>query len=150
MRYTVVVAGVVAFLTVAFAWREAGAQPRTCVRATLDEAFVLPDGSWHPAGLLRICLDRELAPGAGLHTIVAEQAASRHLSRRTPVETEDRAASRLAFVRDRTGILLFRGYTLVHDGRVEAYWIRPSRSHGAETAAAIPTETVWLAAAVLP
>ena len=150
MRYTVVVAGMVAFLTVVFAWREAGAQPRACVRADVAEAFVLPDGSQHPAGQLRICLDRDYSPVAGLHTIAADgRTSGMFLSRRVKPEVDSPDAPQVAFVRDASGVLVLRGYTLARGGRVEAYWMAPARSGAVATASQPTADTVWLAAAVM-
>jgi len=44
----------------------AGDQER-CVRAELPRSVVLPDGTVHAPGLLRICMARRYSPVAGLH-----------------------------------------------------------------------------------
>jgi len=148
MRYLIL--GTLVIVIFTFAAREVAAQPRTCVRADIAETFVLPDGSRHPAGRLRICLDQEFSPVAGLHTIVADQAAARFTSRRTKVEGADHEGSRIAFVRDGSGALALRGYTLARGSRVEAYWIQPARTRVVASAPPPPADTVWLAAAVIP
>ena len=149
MRYLILGTLVIAIFT--FAAREVAAQPRACIRADVAEAFVLPDGSRHPAGQLRICLDRDYSPVAGLHTIAADgRTSGRFLSRRTRAEAADQDGSMIAFVRDASGTLALRGYTLARGGRVEAYWMAPARSGAAATASQPTADTVWLAAAVMP
>lgn len=146
-------AGVLALVIVTFSAREAVAQPRTCVRADIEEPFVLPDGSRHEAGLLRICLDRDYSPVAGLHSIVAGDARSgTFLSRRVKPEATAQAGPQLAFVRDAQGALVLRGYMLERRGAVEAYWLEVPRRKRALppeslVAAAPETGTIWLAAA---
>jgi hypothetical protein len=91
-----------------FAAREVAAQPRACVRADIAETFVLPDGSQHPAGPLRICLDRDYSPVAGLHTIAADgRTSGMFLSRRVKPEVDSPHAPQVAFVRDASGVLCF-------------------------------------------
>ena len=149
-------AGIFSLLLVTFAARPAIAQPRTCVRADIEEPFVLPDGSRHPAGLLRICLDRDYSPVAGLHSIVAsDQRTGTFLSRRVRPEGARQASPQLAFVRNPAGALVLRGYTLERGGKVDAYWLEPPRGKRAapqESLLARSPEsgTLWLAAARIP
>ena len=150
MRYFEL-AGTIALVILTFGARQVEAQPRTCVRATVEEPFVLPDGSRHPAGLLRICLDRDYSPVSGLHTIVSEdRGPGWFLSRRNRVEGEDAASPRMAFVRDSSGALRLRGYTLARGHRVEAYWIEPPRGVHVAAAPAPADQTLWVAAVVVP
>jgi len=155
MRYHLELAGVIALLIVTFAAGEAMAQPRVCVRADIAESFVLPDGSTHPPGLLRICLDRAYSPVAGLHSISAgDGARGIFFSRRIKAEGA-MASAQFAFMRDGAGALVLRGYTVPGDGQLEAYWLqRPRGRRGAAPGTlvveATPAETVWLAAAVIP
>jgi hypothetical protein len=149
MRYLIL--GTLVIVIFTFAAREVAAQPRACVRADIAETFVLPDGSQHPAGQLRICLDRDYSPVAGLHTIAADgHATGRFLSRRVKPEVGSPEAPQVAFVRDAAGVLVLRGYTLAHGGRVDAYWMAPARSGAVATASRPTADTVWLAAAVMP
>ena len=149
-------AGVISLVIVAFAARETIAQPRTCVRADIEEAFVLPDGSRHSAGLLRICLDRDYSPVAGLHSIMAgDHGTGTFLSRRVKPEGMSQASPQIAFFRDASGALVLLGYTLEKRGKVEAYWLEPPRSKRAVAPEALQarvpeTGTVWLAAATIP
>ena len=154
MRYLILGSAVIAIFT--FAAREVAAQPRACVRADIGEGFVLPDGSAHPAGRLRICLERDYSPVAGLHTIAADgHANGRFLSRRVKPEVGNAEAPQLAFVRDASGVLVLRGYTLARNGEVEAYWLERPRDRrtvpaGVQMAQApaAASDTVWLAAVV--
>ena len=136
---------VILVLIVAFAAADMAAQPRTCVRADVEEPFLLPDGSVHPAGLLRICIDRDYSPVAGLHSIAAgDGARGIFLSRRIKAEGVTNGSPRLAFVRDVAGILVFRGYTLQRRGRMETYWLKVPEALVVQTAPALGT--IWLAA----
>ena len=59
----------------------------TCVRAELPWPVVLPDGTRHAAGLLRICYDRSYTPVAGLHrTFVDGDFVGMFISRRVQSE----------------------------------------------------------------
>ena len=149
MRYLIFGTVVIGIFT--FAAREVAAQPRACVRADIAESFLLPDGSQHPAGQLRICLDRDYSPVAGLHTIAADgRTSGRFVSRRVRPEVGSPNAPQVAFTRDAAGLLVLRGYTLARGGRVEAYWMAPARSGAVATASQPAADTVWLAAAVMP
>ena len=141
----------------ALAVTAAAAQPPTCVRASIAEPFVLPDGTRHPAGTLRICLDRDYSPVAGLHTIVAaDGTAGAFLSRREKAETEaSRAVPMIAFVRDASQSLALLGYTIPRGEQTLVYWIESPR--GRRTAPreslvvrdAGAEETLWLAASAV-
>jgi len=59
----------------------------------------------------------------------------------------------MAFVRDGTGALVLRGYTVRRNGNMEAYWLQAPRGRRAVAPASLLTkapsaDTVWLAAAV--
>ena len=151
MRYLVLGSLVIVIFT--FAARDTMAAPRTCVRAEIEEAYVLPDGSRQPAGLLQICLDRDYSPVAGLHSVAAGgRAQGAFLSRRMKTEGGEAEAARFAFVRDASGVLVLRGYTVPRSGNVEAYWLasprgtRADRMESSVVAAARAPGTVWLAA----
>ena len=61
----------------AVAWLASGAawaQGR-CVTAEIPATFVLPDGSVHDAGKLKLCVERVHSPVAVLHRIYVEDAA---------------------------------------------------------------------------
>ena len=152
MRYLIL--GTLVILLFTLAPREAEAQPRTCVRADVAEPFVLPDGSSQSAGLLRICLERNYSPVAGLHTVSAGgHAGGRYLSRRVHPEAGPLHAPQLAFVRNRAGVLVLRGYTLARGGDVEAYWLEAPRGTRTPEPEALIAQapvppTVWLAAVV--
>ena len=46
---------------------EALAARDICVSAEVPEPILLPDGSWHPAGVLKLCLRGDYSPGAAFH-----------------------------------------------------------------------------------
>ncbi|HEX5042460.1 MAG TPA: hypothetical protein VFV75_06115 [Candidatus Polarisedimenticolaceae bacterium] len=102
------------------------ADGRACVRANVEEPFLLPDGSWHEAGLLRICLDRTYSPSAALHTIqAAEGTAGTFLSRRGVSEAPAAAAApRILFARGPSRTLRLMGYAVAQGERTRIYWIR--------------------------
>ena len=101
------------------------ARPRACVRAAIDEPYVLPDGSHQGTGLLRICLDRSYTPVSAVHTIVAVGGAGTFLSRRARAESggEPAAPPRILFARDARGTLHLLGYAVAAGGSPEVYWI---------------------------
>jgi hypothetical protein len=59
----------VAWLSSGVAWAQA-----RCVTAEIPATFVLPDGSVHDAGELRLCVERVHSPVAVLHRIYVEDA----------------------------------------------------------------------------
>ena len=148
-----IILGTVAIGIVTFAAQHVAAQPRICVRADIEESFVLPDGSEHPAGSLRICFDRAYSPVAGLHSISADgHASGTFLSRRVNPESPTAVSPQIAFMRDGAGVLVLRGYTVERSGKVEAYWLQAPRGRrpapDASLIAKTPASaTVWLAAA---
>jgi hypothetical protein len=107
---------------------DAGAQSRVCVRAPIAEPFLLPDGSLHREGLLRICLDHVYTPAAVLHTIVtADGSAGVFLGRRQVPEGRMEARSswaRFVFTRNESRTLSLLGYAVATGGATEIYWIR--------------------------
>jgi hypothetical protein len=97
-----------------------------CISASVPEALILPDGSLHEAGLLRICLDREFSPVAGLHRAYVDgRAVGRFLSRAG--QSEAAADDEKPFVvlrRDRRGALVLEGYADPVGGRLNTYLIQ--------------------------
>jgi hypothetical protein len=118
-------ASAVCLAILAFAATTVAAQARSCVRATIGEPYVLPDGSRHAGGLLRICLDRAYSPVSGLHTIVAGNVSGTFLSRRGRPESggEPAAPPRILFARDARHRLHLLGYAVPASGGTEVYWI---------------------------
>ena len=116
----------VAFLTVSALAAPALAQGRGCVRATVEEPFLLPDGSQHGAGPLRICLDRVYSPISGLHTIEpADGGRGWFLSRRGRAESAVLAhAPRILFGRDGRRTLLLLGYAIATGNTTQVYWLQ--------------------------
>lgn len=86
-----------------------------CVRVELDAPVVLPDGSIHETGLLRLCLDRKMNPAAGIHEIEVDGAAQLALSRIGKAEGDVATGAVVVFDRNRAGELRLIGYA-VPDG----------------------------------
>jgi hypothetical protein len=116
----------VAFLIVCALAAPGWAQSRTCVRAAVGEPFLLPDGSQHRAGPVRICLDRLYSPSCGLHTIeAADGGVGSFLSRRGRAESAALPqAPRIFFGRDGRQRLTLLGYTVGAGDTTQVYWLQ--------------------------
>ena len=92
---------------------------RHCLRAEIDENFMLPNGSVHPPGELKVCLIRSMSPVSGAHgTHVDGHPVGYFMSVRTKLAAAERTSSTepyFEFVRNRRGELELRGYAW-HDG----------------------------------
>ena len=92
---------------------------RHCVRAEIDENFMLPNGSVHPPGELKLCLIRSMSPVSGAHgTHVNGHSVGYFLSVKMKLAAPEQTASTepyFEFVRNRRGELELRGYAW-HDG----------------------------------
>jgi hypothetical protein len=157
LRQHAAVAGAACLLLGSFGAPEVVAKPRSCVRVAVEEPFVLPDGSRHAAGSLRICLDREYSPVAGLHTITAgDRRAGVFLSRRARTEAPSSGPAHVAFARDARGTLSLIGYSYATGEPAEVYWIYPPRGRRPSADDALlalgpaPSKTLRLAAAEVP
>ena len=94
---------------------EAGAGP--CVRVDVDAAMVLPDGSIHEPGTLKICERRAFTPVASLHAMYVEGApVGMLLSRRRVSETAEDEAPSIVFERDARGRMRLLGYVRPESG----------------------------------
>lgn len=62
-------ASLFALILLSLAGRAVAEDPTRCIRAELPKAVVMPDGSVHDPGLLRICMTRRYTPVSGLHEI---------------------------------------------------------------------------------
>ncbi len=95
--------------------------PAHCVSLEVPSPFVLPDGTVHPAGELRLCLDRNFNPVSGLHRIYIERSpAGRFLSRVSSPETPRDSRPAVLFFAD-GGRLRLIGYTVAANGKVFSY-----------------------------
>lgn len=117
---------IVALLVVA----PAAAGRGDCINAFIDETIVLPDGSLHPPGTLRICL---VQPGVGgLHKTSVDGrtiGVFQSLYRATPAPPEDPRPV-MVFRRDPRGGLVLLGYTLPRTKRTEVYWMQEAGRRG--------------------
>jgi len=98
-----------------------------CISASLPEALILPDGSVHEAGLLRICLEREFSPVAGLHRAYVDgRAVGRFLSRagRSEAVDDDRQPF-IVLRRTGDGPLVLEGYADPDGDRYRTYLVEP-------------------------
>ena len=88
-----------------------------CVRAQVPGSFVMPDGTEHEAGTLRICMNRQYSPVAGLHEMSADGGSTRmYISRmQTSEGVVDDATPYVMFRRNGGGSLVLTGYA-VPDG----------------------------------
>jgi hypothetical protein len=107
----------------------------TCVRAELPWPVVLPDGSRHPAGRLRICHGGAFTPVSAVHrTYVGGTYVGTFLSRRVESEGPVAAADRepfMLFRRDEHMRWRLQGYSLPEgDGRVGFRMIDPWTRRG--------------------
>lgn len=103
-----------AFLAPVFA---AEAATGVCVRVDVDAAMVLPDGSIHDPGTLRICERRAFTPVASLHAMYVEGApVAMLLSQKRISETPGDEAPSIFFERDGRGRLRLLGYVLPESG----------------------------------
>ena len=113
---------VVAVLAVVASWAlaptsAAEAAAGVCVRVEVDAAMVLPDGSIHEPGTLRICERRAFTPVASLHAMYVEGApVAMLLSRKRTSETAVDEAPTILFERDGRGRMRLLGYVLPESG----------------------------------
>jgi hypothetical protein len=96
-----------------------------CLRAEIDQNFVLPDGSVHPPGELRLCLIRSMSPiSSAHHTHVDGHSVGYFMSVKTNFATADpgfAAAPYFEFVRNWHGELELRGYAVTDGTTMLAY-----------------------------
>jgi len=93
-----------------------------CATAVIDEPFLLPDGSEHPAAELRICVRGEYSPIASFHeTYVDGMPVGLTISRRTTSRGSDARNSVVVFDRLADGRLSLLGYAMVRRDGLEIY-----------------------------
>ena len=97
-------------------------ESRRCVRADVPWAFVLPDGSVHEAGQLRLCLKQAYSPVAGLHEMYVNgipQGLTLSDSRNSESRTVDNPV--VVFERAQLGPFRLIGYAWPRAGRTRAH-----------------------------
>ena len=98
--------------------------PGRCIRAEVPAPMVLPDGSSHPAGVIRICLSRAYSPVAGLHeTQVNGESIGMFLSQ--VGESEGNGGEPFfVFYRNVSDELVLQGYALPAGERLRTYHLQ--------------------------
>lgn len=108
----------------------AGAASECCIRADVEATIVLPDGSSHEPGPIRICLADRLSPVAGLHqTFVDSQPVGIFVSR--VAYAEDPPQLRDPIIRFRQtarGHWVLEAYGVPDGSRMAVYWLEPQPS----------------------
>jgi hypothetical protein len=105
----------VAALLVGAALIAPGAQAASggCYSANIDEPFVLPDGTQHDAGSLRLCNDRAFSPVSSLHRIhVDGMPVGMHITRHSSGKGTGVTEPTMIFNREDDGHLRLLGYAL--------------------------------------
>jgi hypothetical protein len=101
-----------------------------CVAADVPEAFILPDGSLHPAGRLTLCTVQAFTPVVGLHRVLAEGgSASLVMSRRGRPEANAERPE-ILFRRLPDGSLELIGYVLTNGRKSWSYALQRSNRNG--------------------
>ena len=136
-RLNNVVAGLACLALGMLAATGVAARSRECVRAAIPEPFTFPDGSQHPAGMLRICLDRTFSPMSGVHSVMAgERGRALFASNRVKAEAiAESGPPQIVFARDAALGLTLLGYTVPTSGATQVYWFetpRPRRRDAGE------------------
>jgi len=99
-------------------------QTGRCIRARVDAPIVLPDGSRHPAGALKICASRVHSPVAALHETRIDGRNVGLYPSRTGLneETSSSAAEPyLVFQRDAAGDMVLQGYAVPEGDRMRTF-----------------------------
>jgi hypothetical protein len=104
-----------------------------CATAQVPNSMIMPDGSTHDAGKLRVCTDQDYSPVSSLHTVyVNGRQVGMFLSQRSETEgLSDREEPFFLFYRSRDGRLVFHAHAWPEDGRMQAYRLydpRPARA----------------------
>jgi hypothetical protein len=105
-----------------------------CVSANVPGPIVLPDGTFYPAGPIRICLTERLSPVAGLHeTSVGGLPVGMFLSRSKRVEASPSSQPKplFHFMRTERGVWILEAYSITEGKRVILYQLRPAVQHPA-------------------
>jgi len=113
-------AGSVALGLLAFSGVVLGGQRGICTSATVDEPFLLPDGSLHEPGKITLCADRAYSPVSWMHAAYVDRMpVAMLLSRAGTSEGRPRNATPFIVLhRDGRGLLHLAGYA-VPSGRGE-------------------------------
>jgi len=115
--------GLLGFLTGSLA-TPASAGSGVCATATIAEPFVLPDGSRHPAGVLKLCHGGTFSPVSSFHTtFVDRMPVAMFLGHHQTVAPAEDSAYALLFARADDSQLRLIGYTLPSRGGAETHML---------------------------
>jgi hypothetical protein len=93
-----------------------------CLAVEVPQPMVLPDGSSHPAGSLRICLSAAFSPVEGLHEIRVDGAPlGLHRSRRARGEGQPGPYPWVLFEKNRRDELVLVAYGWPENGRMNTF-----------------------------
>jgi hypothetical protein len=130
--------------------------PAHCIALDVPAPFVLPDGSIHPAGELRVCLSRNFNPVSGLHRIYIDGIPTGFLLSHIANAEIPKDATPSALFYGESGRLRLVGYTVAANGKVFSYLLWnghaasgvavAASSGGADEALPQPDSRVLLAA----
>jgi hypothetical protein len=88
------------------------ASAKDCASAFIEEPFLLPDGSTHGAGTLRLCRDSQYSPSATFHSSYVDRHPIGMLLGFAGASEEDSPVPFLMFVRNEAGQLSLSGYSV--------------------------------------
>jgi hypothetical protein len=126
----------------------AAASARVCATAQIDESFVLPDGSMHEPGTLKLCRGTDYNPAISFHSsFVDNMAVGMLLGRSSASEDAGSEQPFLVFFRNDLGQLRLFGYALPGQDGMERFRLEMLR--GGKDSRVITT-TLTAARAPLP
>ena len=97
-----------------------------CVSAEVPGPILLPDGSWHPAGVLTLCLRGDYTPVAAFHEIyVNHMPVGLFLSHQGCSEGPAEAEPFMMFYRQADGRLRLYAYALPSGDHMTNYFLDP-------------------------
>ena len=110
-----------------------------CVSAEVSEPILLPDGSWHPAGLLTLCRRGDYSPVAAFHeTYVNRMPLGLFLSHQCVSEGPAEAEPFMMFYRQADGRLRLYAYALPSGDHMTNYFLEPPAGGKAASRSARP------------
>lgn len=115
----------------------AGAEEGRCISAAVQSTMILPDGSTHAPGVLKVCLAMSLSPVSALHTLYVDGMPVGVFAARVG---EPEGAGRgsgcfFVFLRNARGELALQGYATDFSDRSLSYRLSPGGPQRAETVA---------------
>lgn len=101
------------------------AESRFCATATLDEPFVMPDGSEHAPGKLTLCRGVDYTPSIAVHVgYVNRRPINMLFSDRGLSETRDQTDPYMIFSRNKAGRLQLYGFSIPCPKGMETFLFR--------------------------